>query len=137
MARPIYLYTSSEANGFVSRIYAMGNPFVFWVGVVSILASFYWGVVKRHKNILVAVFAYLAFFVPWAASPRVMFLYHYLPSLPFLAIAIAYVLRKNAKLVPLVFAIFIASFIYFYPHWAGLEIPLKLDKSYYWFPSWR
>jgi len=137
LIRPIYLYTSNEANGMVSRIYATGNPFVFWFGLLSVLCSFMYSFVERNKNLVICLFGYLVFFVPWAASPRIMFLYHYLPSLPFLAIATGYVLRRFPKLITYYLLLISLVFIYFYPHWAGLKIPLWLDTSYYWFSSWR
>jgi len=137
MARPVYLYTSDEVGGFVSRIYAMGNPAVFWFGLFSVLSVAFFSFIERNKKLGLVVFSYLIFFVPWAASPRIMFLYHYLPSIPFMCIAIAYVLRRFPKLIFPLLAISFSLFVYFYPHWAGLSIPIKLDTSYYWFPSWR
>jgi dolichyl-phosphate-mannose--protein O-mannosyl transferase len=137
LLRPIYLYTSDEVGGWVARIYAMGNPIVFWFGLVSIITSAVTAFVERNKNLGLVVFSYLIFFAPWALSPRIMFLYHYLPSIPFLAIATGYVLRRNPKLIFTYSLICLLVFIYFYPHWAGLQIPLWLDKSYYWFTSWR
>jgi len=137
LIRPIYLYTSDEVGGWVSRIYAMGNPFVFWFGFSAIIMSSIYAFVEKNKKVGLVVFSYLIFFAPWAASPRIMFLYHYLPSIPFLAIATGYVLRRNPKLIFSYFLICSLAFIYFYPHWAGLQIPLWLDKSYYWFSSWR
>ena len=137
LVRPIYLYTSEEIGSTVSRIYAMGNPFVFWAGLLSVLVSFVYAFLERNKNLALVVFSYFIFFVPWAASPRIMFLYHYLPSIPFLAIATGYILRRNFKLVIWYLTIALLVFIYFYPHWAGLKIPLWLDTSYYWFSSWR
>ena len=137
LIRPIYLYTSDEVGGWVSRIYAFGNPAVFWFGLLSIILSSIYSYIERNKNLAFVVFAYLIFFVPWALSPRIMFLYHYLPSIPFLAIATGYVLRRNQKLILGYLVIGLLLFIYFYPHWAGLRIPLPLDASYYWVPSWR
>jgi len=137
LVKPIYLYTSNEVGGFVSRIYAMGNPVVFWGGLLAVAVSAYFAFVQKNKNLAFVVFGYLVFFVPWAASPRIMFLYHYLPSLPFLAIASGYILRRNLKLAIWLLGIGLLVFIYFYSHWAGLRIPLWLDTSYYWFSSWR
>ncbi|MCX6706128.1 MAG: glycosyltransferase family 39 protein [Candidatus Woesebacteria bacterium] len=137
LIRPIYLYTSNEVNGMVSRIYAFGNPFVFWFGLISVFLSGIYAFYERNKKLALVIFAYLIFFVPWAASPRIMFLYHYLPSIPFLAIATGYVLRRNLKLAIWYLFICLLVFIYYYPHWAGLNIPLWLDTSYYWFSSWR
>jgi dolichyl-phosphate-mannose-protein mannosyltransferase len=137
MIRPIYLYTSEEIGGMVARIYAIGNPFVFWIGITSVAICAVYSYLEKNKNLGLVVFSYLIFFAPWAASPRIMFLYHYLPSIPFMCIAIAYVLRRTPKLIPMVLTVFFLAFVYFYPHWAGLPVPLWLDKSYYWFPSWR
>jgi dolichyl-phosphate-mannose-protein mannosyltransferase len=137
LIRPIYLYTSDEVGGWVARIYAMGNPLVFWFGLASVILSFIYSYIEKNKKLAFIVFSYLIFFVPWAVSPRIMFLYHYLPSLPFLAIATAYVLRRNPKLLLSYLLIGLLVFIYFYPHWTGLQVPLWLDKSYYWVQSWR
>jgi dolichyl-phosphate-mannose-protein mannosyltransferase len=137
MARPIYLYTSEEISGAVARIYAMGNPLVFWAGLVSLVLCAVYAVWENNKKLGLIIFSYLIFFVPWAASPRIMFLYHYLPSIPFMCIAIGYVLRRNSKLIFPFLVFSLLAFIYFYPHWAGFQIPLWLDRSYYWFSSWR
>ncbi|MFZ5932479.1 MAG: glycosyltransferase family 39 protein [Patescibacteria group bacterium] len=137
LSRPIYLYTSDEVGGMVARIYAMGNPLVFWAGLVSVFASFYYAFKERNKMLALSIFSYLVFFVPWAASPRIMFLYHYLPSIPFLAILTGYVLRRNRQLTLPFFVFTFILFLYFFPHFTGIKIPLGVDKSYYWFPSWR
>lgn len=137
LVRPIYLYTSSEIGGMVSRIYAMGNPFVFWFGIASVAVSAVYAYIEKNKSLGLVVFSYLIFFVPWAASPRIMFLYHYLPSTPFMCMAVGYVLRHSPKLIYLVVPVCLLAFLYFYPHWAGLQVPLWLDRSYYWVTSWR
>ncbi len=137
LARPIYLYTSDEASGNVSRIYAMGNIIIFWGGATSILITGYLAFKERNKKLGFIVFSYLVFFAPWALAPRIMFLYHYLPSVPFMAIALAYLLRRFSTWILPVLALALIVFIYFYPHLTGLKIPLQLDASYYWFPSWR
>lgn len=135
--RPVYLYTSDEVGGWVARIYNLGNPLVFWFGLFSIAMSAIYAFYEKNKRLALIVFSYLIFFVPWAASPRIMFFYHYLPSIPFLAISLGYFLRRNPK-TALFFILPIAVvFVYFYPHWVGIKIPLWLDSSYYWFASWR
>lgn len=137
LIRPIYLYTSDEIGGWVSRIYAFGNPVVFWFGFASVLIGAAYSYLEKNKNLALVVFSYFIFFAPWALSPRIMFLYHYLPSIPFLAIATGYVLRRNQKLMLPFFTAAFIIFVYFFPHYIGLKIPLWLDSSYYWFSSWR
>ena len=136
LIRPVWLYTSSIGNK-VKNIYAMGNPVIFWTGLAAVFGSFYFAYKERIKIVALVIFSYLIFFVPWAASPRIMFFYHYLPSIPFLAIGIAYVLRRNTKWVVPFFALALVAFIYFYPHWTGIAVPKALDTSYYWLNSWR
>lgn len=136
LKRPIWLYTSGESNGFISNIYAMGNPIVFWSGFASVFISIYYSFRNRSKNLGLIVFSYLIFFVPWAASPRIMFLYHYLPSIPFLTISLAHALRKNNKYILPFFFVALLAFLYFFPRYSGLEVPIWLDESYHWFPSW-
>lgn len=137
LLRPIYLYTSSEVGGMVSRIYAMGNPIIFWSGLVFVITSLIYTLIEKNKNLGLVIFSYFVFFATWADSPRIMFLYHYLPALPFLAIASGYVLRKIPKLIVPVLALALVVYLYFYPHYTGIKIPLWLDHSYYWFASWR
>jgi len=107
-------------------------------GLVSVVISIYY-LIKRQapKTLGVALFAYLIFFVPWSVSPRIMFIYHYLPSVPFMVILTSFVLKKNSWLILPVCAISFALFVYFFPHWTGIAVPEELSKSYYWFSSWR
>lgn len=135
--RPIYLYNGPETNGWVERIYAFGNPAVFWFGLYALIVATIISWKEKIKKLGLMVFSYLVLFVPWMASPRIMFLYHYLPSIPFLVILSAFVLRRYAKLTTYYLLLATVVFIYFYPHWSGIRIPEGLDKSYYWFSSWR
>ena len=137
LLRPIWLYTNSFADNKVANIYAFGNPLVFWFGLFSVFLTLYYAYLLRNKKLSWLVFSYLVFFVPWAVSPRIMFFYHYLPSIPFLAISIGFILRKNMKLVLPFLAFSLVLFLYFYPHLIGLSVPKWLDDSYYWFDSWR
>lgn len=137
LLRPIYLYDGQVVNGLVARIYAFGNPVVFWFGLFSIILSFIISAREKFKKLGFVIFSYLVLFLPWIASPRIMFLYHYLPSIPFLAIASGFILRRFPKASVYILASSFLCFVYFYPHWTGIRIPQWLDESYYWFSSWR
>lgn len=135
--RPVYFYTSEEVNNGVSRIYAFGNPAVSWFGLTAVLIAIFYTLKLKSKKLGFVIFSYLIFFVPWALSPRIMFYYHFLPATPFLAIATAFILRVNTKLMIPVMTVFLIFFLYFYPHWTAIKVPLWLDHSYYWLTSWR
>jgi dolichyl-phosphate-mannose-protein mannosyltransferase len=137
LIRPIWLYVNYTTEATIANIYAMGNPAVFWFGTASVILSIYEAFTQRSKKLGLILFAFFAFFASWALSPRIMFMYHFLPSVPFMAIAIAYILKRNQKLIIPFFVISGVLFIYFFPHWTGIEIPKWLDSSYYWLPSWK
>jgi len=136
LIRPIWLYTSGVVDGMVSNIYAMGNPIIFWGGIVSVIVGFYYALVERNKKLALVVFSYFIFFIPWAVSPRIMFLYHYLPSVSFIVMILAYVLKRNMKILIPFLIISVISFMYFYPHWIGYPVNETFDKTYYWLDTW-
>lgn len=138
MIRPVYLYQNYTAETkHIANIYAIGNPLVFWLGIVGVLGTT-WEAVKRRSLLLLSlVSSYFVFFAPWALSPRIMFIYHYLPSVPFMAIATGYLLRQHPRFIKPALIVGVVLFIYFYPHWAAVSIPEAWDRTYYWFPSWR
>ncbi len=137
LIRPIYFYDGQTINNTVARIYAFGNPLVFWFGFFSVVSSVIISFQEKNKRLGFIVFSYFVLFLPWIASPRIMFLYHYLPSIPYLAIAVGFILRRYPKVRNGFLFLSILLFVYFYPHWVGMRIPTMLDESYYWLNTWR
>lgn len=136
MGRPVYLYQNYK-EGIIANIYAIGNPFFFWFGFIAMVMSIFVFLKKRSAELAVLIFGYFVLFAPWALSPRIMFVYHYLPSLPFMSIVLAFILKKYKPLLAPVLILIVITFVYFYPHWTAIPIPEWLDKTYYWFSSWR
>ncbi len=137
LIRPVWFYTSSNDSGLVANIYAMGNPVVVWFGLLSIAYISFYSFRIKSKRLGFVVLSYLMFFVPWAFSPRIMFFYHYLPSIPFLSMGIGVFLRMRPKYIFVFFFLGVLAFLYFYPHWTGIFVPRWINKSYYWIESWR
>lgn len=108
---------------------------------------------RSSWGLILVLFGYFGFFLPWALSPRIMFLYHYLPSVPFMCLALGWGLEKisqigligqireirlTGKLLTFAFLLLtFLVFVYFYPHLSGLPVPKELNESYFWFKSWR
>jgi dolichyl-phosphate-mannose-protein mannosyltransferase len=137
LIRPIYFYVNVVTTNSIATIYAMGNPLIFWSGFLSILISMVYVIIKKNMNLMLVVFSYFIFFVPWSFSHRVMFLYLYLPSIPFMAIAMGFVLKRLHKIVLPFFIVNGLTFFYFLPHWIALEVPHWLHESYFWLTTWR
>lgn len=142
LIRPVWYFVSSQ-GGLVANIYALGNPLFFWFGLFALLAVGLKTIKVHPFPRIFTLFLYFIFFTPWVLSPRVMFLYHYLPSLPFLAIITGFFLNeisstKWGKIFTFSFVGFCALiFLYFYPHWAAVHVPRWLSESYFWLPTWR
>ncbi len=140
-ARGVYLSYEQygQKAGF---IYALGNPFVFWVGIIAISYMVGKYIEDKNKNILIVLFGYFIFWVPWVFTPRILFLYHYLPSIPFLSVGLGYTLAKIYKTKLMVFSLFIIglfilAFFYFYPITSGYPIDPASIQNYMWLSTWR
>lgn len=147
LIRPVWFFVDYPSTplktNLIANIYAMGNPFIWWGGLISLPFVIWQALKKRHWQLGLVIFAYFAFFLPWVFSPRIMFVYHYLPSIPFLCLFLGWVSwefwkRRRFKLLITSYLLLIAiTFFFFYPHWIGLHVPKWLDNLYYWFPSWK
>lgn len=168
--RPVWYYVKYDdvvKNGvkilYIGNIYAMGNPLIWWAGLGGILFIAWqyilqiWQAIEgklAKTNFLlpfsVILVGYFGMFVPWVLSPRIMFLYHYLPSVPFLCLALAYGLGKMREvgeiwgirgmgnyIVTIYLTLVVLIFIYFYPQWSALPLPTSWVDKYYWLPSWK
>lgn len=140
--RGVYFSFEQYGNAKAGYIYALGNPIVFWLGVVSV--AYLLGKFTQAKSLkmLLILIGYFIFWVPWIFAPRILFLYHYLPSIPFLTIALGYELRDiyntRFKYVALfLILIIIATFFYFYPISSGLPIDVDLINRFMWLRTWR
>ena len=161
--RPVWFYVKYQdvvKNGmkqlYIGNIYTMGNPLIWWAGLAGILylvhqlADWFlhwWKDIKLKTSLLplgIVLIGYFGMFLPWTLSPRIMFLYHYLPSIPFLCLGLAYTLSQIRKTGPIgrkgvtIYLILVVlAFIYFYPQWSALPLPQKWVDQYYWLPSWK
>lgn len=137
------VYFSFEQYGTkAGYIYALGNPLVFWGGIMAV--SYMIGKIleKPRKEYIIPTFGYFIFWVPWIFSPRIMFLYHYLPAIPFMAILIGFLLKelyrsKYKFFVYVIILAFFIVFIYFYPISSGWPIEVNKIDEFMWLKTWR
>ncbi len=153
--RPVWMYVdySQNAKGMLAHIYNIGNPLLLWIGL-SIAAVF--GIQegpafllrktkKYEPETLFLLFLYLALWLPWMFSPRIMFFYHYSPSIPILAILTAKAFLSIAKgslvgkrLVCLLVFLIALIFLVLYPINTALPMPKGyFDTLFSIFPTWK
>ncbi|MEK7580694.1 MAG: phospholipid carrier-dependent glycosyltransferase [Patescibacteria group bacterium] len=140
--RGVYFSYEDYGSDMAGYIYALGNPLIFWVGIMSV--SFLLGKVIEDKDrkIALVLLGYFIFWVPWIFSPRILFLYHYLPSLPFLAVSLGLVLsiiyKTRFKYISIVIVlVFIVVFFYLYPISSGLPLKISDIDKFMWLKTWR
>ena len=163
MIRPIYYWNASTKLGQVpleSKIYLIGNPFIWWASTVAILylilnilpARMTWsgghsGFKKSGQEYLVHDTSYLILvggyalnLLPFIGIPRVMFLYHYFPSYIFAILALALLIdrqKDKKQIFAIMFLISAALFIYFAPLSYGLAVSPSYFKGLIWLPTWQ
>ena len=145
IAWPMWYYSGSSylPAGMVSSISCMGNPVVFWFGLLAILyvaVRCAWE--KRASRVfLLVLIGFLSQYLPWVLVPRSTFIYHYFASVPFIIMASVLVLGRMrrrsrdgfiaAGVVLCVAAL--ALFIAFYPLESGMPVSRAYASLLRWF----
>ncbi len=145
LLRSIYLYLDTQAQGVrAAHIYALGNPFIWWTGVGFVLYSLIEVARKENFILYFLTLSVFAYWLPWSFSPRITFLYHFLPSLSFMLIIAAYFLNqlwerwRYGKICVIVyFFVAICFFFYFYPILAAIPISRDAAAHRFWLSGWR
>ncbi|MBI2021826.1 phospholipid carrier-dependent glycosyltransferase [Candidatus Daviesbacteria bacterium] len=121
----------------IANIYASGNPAVFWLGIGALVLTITDFIKKRSLALAIVLGGYFIFWLPWAFSPRIMFLYHYSPSVPFLSLALGYQLgnysnlRRDKITLLLILILIFVSFTLVYPMLTGIPLPRNLLDLFY------
>ncbi|MCH5264376.1 MAG: glycosyltransferase family 39 protein [Lachnospiraceae bacterium] len=144
MARPMYYYSQTVADGLREGISAFGNPLVWWAGIPAFIYMLYLIFKEKDRTALFLVFSYLVQYVPWMLVPRCTFTYHYFPCVPFLAMMVVYIMvrlvKRDKKWMKWVFVYLAAAFvlfILFYPVLSGQPIAYNFARDgLKWLPDW-
>ena len=142
MTKPVWYYVNYLSSSMRETIVGIGNPAIWWVGIFAAVASFLMALLKRDRENSFIVLFILCTWLPYLFIGRVMFLYHYFPTLPFIMLAIVSLVRlindklhNNAFLVFYV-AVVILLFTYFYPVVSGTPAPSGYLDTLRWLSSW-
>jgi dolichyl-phosphate-mannose-protein mannosyltransferase len=92
--RPVSYYIST--GKMWREVIAMGNPFLWWVATLGLLAAPILAVLRRTTLLLPAAIIVVVLYVPWFATSRTSFLFYMTPVAPFLAILAATALMAFA-----------------------------------------
>ncbi|WP_409341995.1 phospholipid carrier-dependent glycosyltransferase [Paenibacillus sp. MBLB4367] len=146
IVKPIWYFGGQALlpEGMISSIVSMGNPAVWWVGLIAVPVTIWLVSRSRDKGMIVVLIAYFSQYVPWMLVTRLTFIYHYFAMVPFMILCITYCLKTLIEKKPgwkkAVYAyvgISVALFVLFYPILSGMIV----SKSYAmyvlrWLPTW-
>lgn len=144
MKRPILFYSGQPAEGLYEGISSFGNPLVWWGGFIAFVYMVYRYFIYNDKTSGYLSIAYLSQYLPWVFIGRVVFIYHYFPSVPFLVLMLGYSFKifiekkqKNRWAVLGYVAVAVLLFVMFYPVLSGTPISADYADSYLkWFSDW-
>jgi dolichyl-phosphate-mannose-protein mannosyltransferase len=85
--RPVWYYFNGAK--MYRGVIAMGNPFLWWVATLGLVAAPILAVLRRTTLLLPSAIIVVVLYVPWFAATRTSFLYYMTPVAPFLAVLAA------------------------------------------------
>ncbi|HHU03254.1 MAG TPA: phospholipid carrier-dependent glycosyltransferase [Christensenellaceae bacterium] len=148
--KPMYYYSAPRIDGTGSAIWAFGNPAVWWVSTVALIAIILYMIVNAvrgkerfSRRAIFILIAYFAQYLPWCLVPRGTYIYHYFPATPFAIMAIAYVIDriwdyypKTSRVVAIGITLLSAVlFIGFFPYISGVRVSTAWLDAMRWFPG--
>lgn len=142
MYKPVWYYVGNNNEITKSTIVGIGNPAIWWGGTISIIYLIYNTIKKHDKNDLLIIILFLATYIPYIFVGRIMFMYHFYISLPFLMLTIVSIIDKiskktNSNIPYLTYITLVVSlFIIFYPITSGITISNEYVESLKWLKSW-
>lgn len=130
---PVWYGTEPGGENTTGYVFANVNPILAWAMVPAMLYVIYLWWKDRAVTwapLLVLSIGFLGQWLVWAASPRMSFVYHFLPAVPFGVLAIAIVLehwlRQPGRVwkVPAIAYIVIAlvMFIWLFPIYSAIPV---------------
>ncbi len=133
---PVWYFVDYQ-KGNIANIFASGNSVVFWTGTIALILTIWEILKKKSINLFIVILGFLVFWLPWAISPRIMFLYHFSPSVAFLTLALGHKLhnffedKKTRKLAIILLILMIINFILIYPFLIGIPIPRDVVNLFF------
>ena len=142
MYKPVWYYVGYFGGTVKSTIVGIGNPAIWWFGVLASIFVLISSIFKKKKEYLFIIVFILCTWLTYAFIGRAMFMYHYFPTLPFIMLAIvAFIkwitekIRNNIFYILYVILVIMLFFI-FYPIVSGMLTTTDYIDSLKWLQSW-
>ena len=142
MWKPVWYYVAEYSDGLRETISGIGNPAIWWGACIAMLYVIYAAIRKRDKVAFFIILGVVITWLPYLLIGRVMFLYHFFPTLPYMMFALVYALKalseqfKTDKITMVFLFIVFALFVLFLPIASGRTIDPSYVNYFKWLPQW-
>ena len=141
--RPVWYHVEHGA-GTVANTYANGNPILWWAFLPAVGWMLCHSIREWSRAAIVLAVGFLGSWVPWILVSRIAFVYHFLPAVPFGAMAVAWGASRLASrgtgwraAVSAYLLLVAAAFAFFYPIWSSGPLSEAAFNARMWIASWR
>ncbi|MDR0931149.1 MAG: phospholipid carrier-dependent glycosyltransferase [Clostridiales bacterium] len=161
MYKPLWAFAEYglQNTGKAASVIIMGNPIVWWSASIAMLALIATSIKKFFEKIIFGkrekesgetsnaplkiapffiIIAFASQFVPWIFISRIVFIYHFFASVPFIIIALCYWFQKlQIKNLPwITLGLSALLFCLFFPVISGNASTVQYLQNLEWFRSW-
>jgi len=92
--KPVWFYQDSFAGSTGAAIYDAGNLVIWWLGAVAVGFAAIMAFRRRSLSLALISIGFAAQWISWARIDRPLFQYHYYTALPFVILALAYLVAE-------------------------------------------
>jgi hypothetical protein len=92
--KPVWFYQESFAGSTSGAIYDSGNLVIWWLGIAGLVFASIMAFRRRSPALALIAIGFAGQWVPWARIDRAAFQYHYYTALPFVILALAYLVAE-------------------------------------------
>lgn len=140
--KPVWYYLEEFNGGLRQTISGIGNPAIWWSAVLGVFYMIYAAIKKHEKVAWFLLLAIAIHWLPYLFIGRVMFLYHFFPTLPFMMLGVVYGLKaisektKSDKFLLIFMIIVFIMFALFLPIASGRMVSDTYINFFKWLPEW-
>ena len=92
--KPVWFYQEGLGAGTSAALYDAGSLVIWWLGIPALAFVSLMAFRRRSLALTLIAVGFAAQWVPWARIDRAAFQYHYYTALPFLVLALAYLMAE-------------------------------------------
>jgi dolichyl-phosphate-mannose--protein O-mannosyl transferase len=153
MLTPFHYY-AGVYNGLRVGIVALGNPAIWWFGIIAVAVLVFRLIKPKSKTAsrqisasreistpcnnyapIFLLIGYAVQYLPWVFVSRVIFIYHYFPSVPFVVLIITWFFKTQAKkpIFAVGYALLVVGlFVMFHPVLSGKPVEWGYVSNWLW-----